>query len=199
MHLSTAACCPKLEQPTKPVVLSTSRVLTCWRTRESWVGWAQGNIQGGWIKHSVLSWWCMYQAWQHQPLPDLLLTCTPAEGNPLPPTLRHLPKMASAKLIKAAALFHWHSFVCIRGFARIISLARRGWLFLGVSTQHMYTGKIIWSHFTACLVPKKELMSSNSVSGRKGNEIELPISSQKCYMKLLHSYIESIILGTIGA
>lgn len=109
------------------------------------------------------------------------------------------PHRVSAKPTEAMALFHWHSFVCIRGFARIISLTRRGRLLLCASTQQMYAGKIIQSHFTACLVPKKELTPSNSMRGRVGSENwSAHISSEKCYIKLLRSYIESVIFVTIG-
>lgn len=109
----------------------TPCVPTCWHGWEDCMGWAQGNISSGWIKHLVLLWQCPCQAWQRQPLPASSSSlCTPAEGNPLPPTWCHLPQMASAKPTEAVALFHWHSFMCMRGFARIISLARRGWLLL---------------------------------------------------------------------
>lgn len=173
--------CPWPLQPVVPhennqpsLLFRAHRGGTVGRTR--WVGrWVERNTWGGQIEHPVLPWWCLWQAWQHQALPDLLLlTGTSAEGSPLPPAWRHLPKMASAKLTEAVALFHWHSFIRIRGFARIISLARGGWLFLYASTQHMCAGKSIQSHFTACLVPEKELTPSNSLSSRAGNEIKLP-------------------------
>lgn len=109
------------------------------------------------LKHKLgmLQWWCPCQCWQHQPLPDLT-----SQRKHSPTTLVSSPQMAAAKLMEPVALLHWHSFIHIRDVAKIISPARRGWLFFCASTQHMHAGKIIRSHFTARLVTK-ELAPSN--------------------------------------
>jgi len=39
---------------------------------------------------------------------------------PSPTNAASPPQIASAKLTEAMAFFHWHSFICIRGFASII-------------------------------------------------------------------------------
>lgn len=139
----------------------------------------------------MLQWWCPCQCWQHQPLPDLT-----SQRKHSPTTLVSSPQMAAAKLMEPVALLHCHSFIHIRDVAKIVSPARRGWLFFCASTQHMYAGKIIRSHFTARLVTK-ELAPSNQISSRMGNEIELCIflhthTHKKSYVKLLHSYIVAL-------
>lgn len=96
---------------------------------------------------------------------------------PSPTNPASFSQIAAAKPTETVVLWHWHSFIHISDFARIISLARRGRLFLYAP----YTTYILWQNHQKPLhcLPSHKGDGAYKLSGRVKNEIELHIFLHK--------------------